>query len=60
MNDILRDLSTSKLIHAIEENLFSFIAAFNKWPQAKAYDEAEIKWSITDIPFPMPFCRINS
>lgn len=60
MNDILQDLSTSNLVTAIEENLFSLMSAFNKCPQAKVHDEAEIKWSITYGSFPMPFCRINS
>jgi len=53
MNAILQDLSTSNLVAAIEENLFSLMPAFHKWPQAEVYDEAEIKWSITDIPFPI-------
>ena len=53
MNDILRDLSTTSLIAAIEGNLFGLIPAFDKWPQAKVHDEAEIMWSMTDIPFPL-------
>lgn len=57
MNDILQDLSTSNLITAIEENLFSFMSASQKWPQAEFHDEAKIMWSLTDIPFPI-FNRI--
>lgn len=53
MNAILQDLSTSNLVTAIEENLFSLMPAFHKWPRAEVHDKAEIKWSITDIPFPM-------
>jgi ribosomal protein S18 acetylase RimI-like enzyme len=53
MNDILQDLSTSSLISAIEGNLFAIISAFRKWPRAEVHDEAEIMWSMTDIPFPL-------
>jgi GNAT superfamily N-acetyltransferase len=53
MSDIVQDLSPANLVAAIEDNLFSFIAAFRKWPRAEVHDEAEIKWSMTDIPFPL-------
>ena len=53
MSDILQDLSTTSLISAIEENLFALIPAFRKWPRAEVHDDAEIKWSMTDIPFPL-------
>jgi GNAT superfamily N-acetyltransferase len=51
MNNILEDLSASSLTSAIEENLFANISVFNKWPRAETYDEPEILWAITDIPF---------
>jgi hypothetical protein len=51
MTDILQDLSTTSLSIAIEENLFALLLAFRRWPRAEVHDEAEIKWSITDIPF---------
>jgi len=53
MDRILRDSSPTALITAIEENLFALIPTFGKWPQAEVYDGAEIKWSITHIPFAM-------
>jgi len=53
MNAILQDLSTSNIVTAIEENLFSLMPAFRKWPQAEVHDEVDIKWSMTDIPFPL-------
>jgi GNAT superfamily N-acetyltransferase len=53
MNAILQDLSTSNLVAAIEDNLFSLMAAFCKWPRAEVHDGVEIKWSMTDIPFPL-------
>ena len=53
MKAILQDLSTPNLVAAIEDNLFYTLPAFDRWPQAEVHDEAEIKWSITDIPFPM-------
>jgi len=51
MNDILQDLSTSSLISAIEGNLFAILSDFRKLPRAEFHDEAEIMWSMTDIPF---------
>jgi len=51
MNDCLQDLSPTNLISAIESNIFTFIKAFRKWPCAEVHEEAEILWSITDIPF---------
>lgn len=53
MSQITHDLSLSALIAAIEDNLFALIPAFSRWPQAEVYDGAEIKWSITHIPFPL-------
>lgn len=53
MNEIMQDLSPSALIRAIEDNLFAIVPAFSRWPQAEVYDSAEIKWSITRIPFPL-------
>jgi GNAT superfamily N-acetyltransferase len=56
MDVILQDTSRSALITAIEDNAFAIIPAFGQWPQAEVYDGAEIKWSITRIPFPMFNC----
>lgn len=53
MNDFLQDLSTSSLITAIEENLFFAISTSRHWSRAEFHDDAEIKWSMTDIPFPL-------
>lgn len=53
MDDILQDLSTPSFISAIEGNLFATMSAFRKWPRAEVHDEAEIMWSMTDIPFPL-------
>ena len=53
MNAILQDLSIPNLVTAIEENLFSLMTIFRRWPKAEVHDETEIKWSMTDIPFPM-------
>lgn len=47
------DLPTTNAIAVIEDNLFSSIAAFRSWPRAEVHDEGDIKWSITDIPFPL-------
>jgi ribosomal protein S18 acetylase RimI-like enzyme len=53
MNAILQDLSTPKIVAAIEDNLFALIHALRKWPRAEVHDEVDIKWSMTDIPFPL-------
>lgn len=53
MNDFIRDLTKNSLISAIEENLFAFLSTFGRWPRAEFHDETEIKWSMTDVPFPM-------
>lgn len=53
MDDILQDLSTARLISAIEENLFAVFSAYRQWPQAEVHDEAEMLWINTDVPFPL-------
>jgi GNAT superfamily N-acetyltransferase len=53
MTDILQDLSPSSLISAIEGNMFAIITAFRKWPRAEIHNDAEVMWSMTDIPFPL-------
>lgn len=51
MNDILHDLTTPHLVHAIEENLYCFMTALRCWPRAEVHEEPCMKWSITDLPF---------
>jgi hypothetical protein len=53
INGIVQDLSPANLVTAIEDNLFAFMPAFRTWPRAEVHDEAEIKWWMTDIPFPL-------
>ena len=53
MSRILQDLSATAIIAAIEENVFSLISASRRWPRAELHDEGEVKWSLTDIPFPL-------
>jgi GNAT superfamily N-acetyltransferase len=53
MNDLAQDLTTTSIISAIEDNLFSTMLTFSQWPRIEVHDEAEILWSISDIPFPL-------
>lgn len=54
MSDHLEDLSTLNLLSAIEENLFSnFISVARKWSRAEVHEDAEIMWTMTDVPFPL-------
>ncbi len=53
MADILRDLSTPKLVAAIEENLYSFMDILQRWPRAEVHRQPGVTWCITDVPFPL-------
>ncbi len=53
MSEILRDISATALIAAIEDNVFDLIPMLSRWPQAEVYDGAEIKWALTRIPLAM-------
>jgi GNAT superfamily N-acetyltransferase len=60
MNDCLRDLSPTNLIHAIESNIFPFFEAFQQWPGAEVHDEASLLWTITDVPFSLLNCGMRA
>ena len=51
MNHVLNDTSPSALIPVIETNLIELFSLFSGWSQAEVYDEADLFWTITDIPF---------
>ena len=52
MNEILKDLSVSSLVTALETSLFEFFKLFEQWPRAEVHDDPDLLWTITDIPFP--------
>lgn len=53
LEPIIKDLSDSSLVTAIEENLFAMFPLFKEWSQAEVYDSPEILEMITEIPFPL-------
>ncbi len=53
MSDILRDFSETSVIAAMEENMNSIIYMMARWPRATVRDDAVIKWSITNVQFPL-------
>jgi hypothetical protein len=53
LEPIIKDLSDSSLVTAIEENLFAMFPLFSEWSQAEVYDSPEILELITEIPFPL-------
>lgn len=53
MSDILRDFSKTSVIEAMEENLNSLIYMLARWPRATVHIDEVIKWSVTDVPFPL-------
>jgi len=53
MPGIQQDVSAPALVHAIEANLFDLYPLFRYWPRAEAHRDAEMIWSLTDIPVPL-------
>ncbi len=53
MTEIMKSTSRINLISAIEMNIFGLIGAYRNWSKAEVHDENEIKWSMTNISFPL-------
>ncbi len=51
MQTILEDFSIPALIGAIEENAIESCKAWSRWPGMELYEDADMIWTRTDIPF---------
>lgn len=51
MSEILRSAAQSEVVDAVEANHATFITMRRSWPAAAVHDEADMVWSMTDIPF---------
>ncbi len=53
MRKILEDFSPSALAGGIEENGIEGSKAWAQWPEMELHEEADLIWTITDVPFPL-------
>ena len=51
MSEILRDLSESALVRAIEENYYALTPFYYNWPNMEVYSGDDVCWCMTDIAF---------
>ena len=51
MSEILQNVSAPAMVHAIEANLFEVFSRFNAWAHVEVHNDAEMQWSISDVPF---------
>ena len=51
MNNILRDLTPSALIQAIEANTMESFETWSKWTKLEYRQDPEITWTVSDIPY---------
>ncbi len=53
MTTLLADASPPALVGAIAANLAELFGTFHCWPRATVGYDADMQWSVTDVPFPL-------
>lgn len=56
---VRRDLSPDAVVTALEDNAVESIRTWSAWSELELHEEAELLWTITDLPFPFFNCVVR-